>query len=87
MTYLCNDLLNDEMSTTSRHLLSSSFIVDDIMADYFLQTETRIRLFNIINRQFEMKLSVRTWQPIFETIDDISVKWYTYLFFGTNLPT
>ena len=87
MTYVCNDLLNDEMSTTSRHLLSSSFIVDDIMADYFLQTETRIRLFNIINRQFEMKLSVRTWQPIFETIDDISVKWYTYLFFGTNLPT
>ena len=73
----------------SRHLLSSSFIVDDIMADYFLQTETRIRLFNIINRQFEMKLSVRTWQPIFETIDDISVKWYTYIkiFFGTNLPT
>ena len=32
----------------SRHLLSSSFIVDDIMADYFLQTETQIRLFNII---------------------------------------
>ena len=64
----------------SRHLLSSSFIVDDIMADYFLQTETQIRLFNIIETKCK-NLTTDFWNHWWHLREMV------YLFFGTNLPT